>query len=121
MRGFERAAWDQRSRAELHWQTLEQRANAALQRLRQAAVPLERLTGSDAWDQFLRLGEQRQEDDRKELAAVTARLSGADYLTSEETARLRWLSANLTTRLQVRQELLDLPKGILQTLSEVNA
>ena len=120
MRGFERDAWEKRQRAETHWQTLESRANAALQRLRQAAVPLERLTGSDAWDQFLRLGEQRQEDDRKELAACSARLSGPDYLTSEEAARLRWRSAQLTIAMQVRQELLDLPKVILQTLSEVN-
>lgn len=120
MRGFERDAWERRNRAENHFQTLEQRANAALLRLRQAAVPLERLTGHDAWDQFLRLGEQRQEDDRKERDAIAARLAGPDYLTAEEAARLRWRAAQLTLGIQVRQELLDLPKVILQILSEVN-
>lgn len=120
MSQFDRALWEQRTKSENRWQDLEKRSNAAVLRLRQAAIPLERLTGSDHWDQFLRLGEQRQEDDRKELKGWTACLTGPDYIAPEEAARIRWLVGMLQVRIQTRQELLDLPKVILQTLSEVN-
>lgn len=117
--GIDRSLWEARQKTERRWMDLERRAAAALAHLRQAAVPLERLTGAESWDQFLRLGEQRQEDDRKELAAAAQRLASAAFMSGEDLARLRWLAALLQSRIEARQELLDLPKVILKTLSEV--
>jgi len=117
---IDRKSWDARLGLENSARDAERRAAAALQRLRQAAVPLERLTGHEAWDTFLRLGEQKQETDRSELAAVRERLAGLGFLSEAELARLRWQAAILQAAIVARQEILDLPRAILQSLQQVS-
>lgn len=118
MPGFERRAWEERTRGERQAR-LEQQIAAGLARLRQAAVPMERLTGSDHWDTFLRLGEEKQEAARLELRQVTDRLAGLQRLTDDEMAILRHHAVVIQAQIQARQELLDLPKVIVQSAQSV--
>ena len=92
----------------------EEALAAGFERLRQAAVPLERLTGSEHWDTFLRLGEAMQERDRAALLEAAERLSSTEYLPPEHLARWRHRALTLQAAIQAREELLALPRSILQ-------
>jgi hypothetical protein len=111
---LDRRTWQERITNEESARAAQQRAALAIQRLAQAAVPLERLTGSDHWDTFLRLGEKRQVADRTELAELSRRILGAGWVSPAELAALRHRAVVLTAAIDARQELLDLPRSILQ-------
>jgi hypothetical protein len=119
MAAIDRRAWEERTRHESGLLDRERRAEAALARLRQAAVPLERLTGSEHWDTFLRMAEALQERDRAALAAEQAALAEPAYLTPGAVALGRHALLVLTAAIKARQQLMDLPKSLLADLHTV--
>lgn len=113
-----RESWQRERAQQMELSNLEARVNQGLSRLRQAAVPMERLTGMESWDTFLRYGEQIQADARVELEDVSVALCQLSWKSSSEIAALRHRAAILTAMIQARQQVLDLPKTILQTLHD---
>lgn len=116
---IDRSAWEKLQRTTVRQARTDGRAEA-FARLRQAAVPMERLTHSEHWDTFLRYGEAIQEQDREALRQLGERLTAAEYLSDLSLATLRHAAALLRAKLDARQELLDLPKSIVQSASPVN-
>lgn len=113
-----RESWQRERAQQMELSNLEARVNQGLSRLRQAAVPMERLTGMETWDTFLRYAEQIQADARVELEDVSVALCQLSWKSSSEIAALRHRAAILTAMIQARQQVLDLPKSILQTLHD---
>ncbi len=111
--GIDRRSWEERIEKEGKARAEARALDTAMMRLRQAAVPIERLTGSEHWDQYIRMGEQLQQDARAELAQIAARLTSADWIG--DPAPLRHRAAVLQSAITARQELLDLPRVILQS------
>ncbi len=117
---LDRAAWESKYRQGADSRQASTRAAQALQRLRQAAVPLERLTGSEHWDTYLRLVEHMQEADLAAVAEVHQRLGVSHWLAPSEVAKLRHALAVLQTRISTRAELTELPRSILRDLQQVS-
>lgn len=113
---IDRRKWEELVGAEQRRAQREQQIAVALTRLRQAAVPMERLTGSEVWDTFLRHGEALQEADRIELASLQEQLILPRWLAPEALQELHFRASALQIALVARQELLDLPKAILESV-----
>lgn len=115
---IDRRSWEERIAA-----TRSTRAPAGIpaERLRQAAVPFERLTGSEHWDTFLRYGEQLQEDSRAACDRLHEQLASPAYLTEVQVMALRHQLAILTIAIAARQEVLNLPKSIIQQVKDATS
>lgn len=93
-----------------------QRAVAeGIAKLRTAAIPMEKLTGSGEWDSFLRKCEALQEVDRAQLAAVEAKWSSNGYLADEQLRMLRLQMLQLRSMLQAREQVMNLPQEIIRS------
>lgn len=112
----DRAAWEATRAGDARRRDREQTAASAIQRLRQVAVPMERLTGSEEWDSFLRHGEALQAADRSELEVVTAQLTSPGFISPDQLALMRHRVALLRVAIIARQEVLDLPRQILESV-----
>lgn len=116
---IDRRAWEARQQEEGASASINKQVSAILARLRQAAVPLERLTGSEHWDHFLRLAEAIQEEDRTALRAEQERMAALYYLPPEAVATVRHTIAVLQASIDARQQVIDLPKSIIAEVQKV--
>lgn len=86
-----------------------------LAKLRTAAVPMEKLTGSEEWDSFLRKCEAFQDTDRAQLTALEEKWNSTSYLADEQLRILRMEMLRLRSRVEARQEVMDLPQEIVRS------
>lgn len=103
--------------AERQQTTQAERANTkglgdALAKLRTASVAMERLTGSEEWDFYLRMVEARQQEDLAQLRAVQAELCDPEYMDPEKVVDLRHRMARIIGRIEARKEVTVFPKEI---------
>jgi len=116
---IDRRAWEERQKHDGKLAEREKNVAATLARLRQVAVPLERLTGSEHWDTFLRMGESLQVADMAARAEAQERLASPGWLAPAEVAGLRHSVAVLTASIRARHELMTLPISILSDIQKL--
>lgn len=88
-------------------------------KLRSAAIPMERLTGSAEWDAYLRKCESLNEADQAELLAIQGKLASPAYLDDLTLRTLRHQMMRVVGRLEARREVMNLPKEIVERAHEL--
>jgi hypothetical protein len=118
---IDRQRWQRENAAAQRRHDRDREVAQALHRLRQVAVPLEQLTGSEQWDRFLRYGEALQEADRADLRATQEALATSQWIAPETVASLRHRALVLQVAIDARKQVLDLPKSIVDSAQKLTA
>jgi hypothetical protein len=115
---LDRETWERKYRADADTRERDRRIAVAQARLQQAAVPLERLTGSEHWDTYLRLVQRLQDADVALLRDLVARLAAPTFLSTTELAYTRHDAAILQAQIATRNQLTELPRSIVASIQQ---
>lgn len=117
---FHRSEWEQQYGLVRTERGLATAVQDALTKLRTAALPMEKLTGSAEWDSFLRKCAALQEADQAELLSIQEKLASPAYLEDKTLRTLRHSLVRVVGRIEARQQVMDLPKEIVERARELS-
>lgn len=95
-------------------QEREGRIESARQILARAAVEMERLTGHESWDEYLRCLQPYLEAEESELKSITRLLVENSSLTDEEVLRYRRKAIDCQAAIRAYRIAMNLPAEVMR-------